>query len=293
MQGIASVLATALVAVGTVLLLLGGLEYAGLRTPASRLMNTATTAKPEHQGQLQALQPWCAIASPATVVATGGAAPAAQHMAFPVTPFPANFWFVKTVKTGSSTLTSVFHSICSHYGIQWLQTDLVRSAVGVGKPKSVALANTMQQLANVTDNEYLAITSHMFFNQKVADVLQPKMLFTTVRHPLGRVYSHFVQDACVEAAVQRGWNNKLPVKIVQEVGPNACDVDPEFLAAALQNDTLESRWAFARSKSGRNHVYNYIRGDKSSVQDAASQYSFIFTAERMNEGESALPFSPV
>ncbi|KAF6255123.1 hypothetical protein COO60DRAFT_250064 [Scenedesmus sp. NREL 46B-D3] len=220
-------------------------------------------------------QPWCP--SPTHV---GPVTPSS----LPVTPFPANFWFVKTVKTGSSTLTSVFHSICNRHGITWLKTDLSRLTVGVAKPKADQLQAVFDEVAKVTDSDFLAITNHMMYKKDVADVFRPKMLFTTVRHPLSRVHSHFIQDACVGTAKQLGWSHLLPHRQEQDTGPNFCDTDPRFLEQVLQGDTLEARWDFARSKVAQNYVYEYIRGNTWTVDDAAAQYDFIFLAERMNEG---------
>jgi hypothetical protein len=191
---------------------------------------------------------------------------------------------VKTVKTGSSTLTSIFHSICNRYGITWLKTDLSRLAVGVAKPKADQLQAVFDDVAKVTDSDFLAITNHMMYKKDVADVFKPTMLFTTVRHPLSRVHSHFIQDACVGTAKQLGWSHLLPHRQEQPTGPNFCDTDPRFLEQVLQGDTLEARWEFARSKLAQNYVYEYIKGDTWTVDDAAAQYDFIFLAERMNEG---------
>uniref|UniRef100_A0A383W372 Sulfotransferase n=1 Tax=Tetradesmus obliquus TaxID=3088 RepID=A0A383W372_TETOB len=289
-----SALVRVLSVLGAVLFVCGVMEFMALRAPtdsnkyqvlsaagaAAAAAVSASGAPAAAAAAAAALpppgrQPWCP--SPVHV---GPVTPSS----LPVTPFPANFWFVKTVKTGSSTLTSVFHSICNRYGITWLKTDLSRLAVGVAKPKADQLKAVFDDVAKVTDADFLAITNHMMYKKDVADVFKPTMLFTTVRHPLSRVHSHFIQDACVGTAKQLGWSHLLPHRQEQETGPNFCDTDPRFLEQVLQGDTLEARWEFARSKLAQNYVYEYIKGNTWTVDDAAAQYDFIFIAERMNEG---------
>jgi hypothetical protein len=270
---------------GAVLLVCGVMEFMALRGPTDsnkyQILSThgfsaaGSTPPSVAAAAAAARQPWCP--SPTHV---GPVTPSS----LPAVPFPANFWFVKTVKTGSSTLTSIFHSICNRYGITWLKTDLSRLAVGVAKPKADQLQAVFDDVAKVTDSDFLAITNHMMYKKDVADVFKPTMLFTTVRHPLSRVHSHFIQDACVGTAKQLGWSHLLPHRQEQPTGPNFCDTDPRFLEQVLQGDTLEARWEFARSKLAQNYVYEYIKGDTWTVDDAAAQYDFIFLAERMNEG---------
>lgn len=212
---------------------------------------------------------------------------------FPTTtPFPTNFWYVKTYKTGSTTLSSVFNSICAHYGIVWLRWDTVKAVAQLQNQGVRHLEQGMKQaVENVyaaTDIKHLAITSHISYSdQAAAQFKQPLMRFTSVRHPVARVHSHFIQNLCYKTAQEMGWEPGSPADGAGPAGPSACDNgdDASYLQQALRNDTIEKRWKFARKAFQQNLMFTYIKGSASSVEDAADQYDFIFVSERMNEGE--------
>jgi hypothetical protein len=214
---------------------------------------------------------------------------------FPVVnPFPANFWYVKTYKTGSTTLSSVFNSICQHYGVVWLKWDEMKIVFQMNDkgPKPTQFQQGMQasidKVANSSDFKYTAITSHIPYSEQAAELFsKPLMRFTSVRHPVARVHSHFIQTLCFWTAVRQGWKPFAPLNTTGPPGPSACDSgdDSTYMQLATANDTVEHRYDFARKHFQQNLMYWYIRGDVRSVEAAAEQYDFIFVSERMNEGE--------
>ena len=106
-----------------------------------------------------------------------------------ITPFPTNFWYVKTFKTGSTTLSSVFNSICVHYGIVWLRWDTVKGVTALHQDRNVGSSPTPYELAMksaidkvyaATDIEHVAITSHIPYTDEAAvQFRQPLMRFTS------------------------------------------------------------------------------------------------------------------
>lgn len=216
---------------------------------------------------------------------------------FPMTtPFPVNFWYVKTYKTGSTTLSSVFNSICQHYGVVWLKWDEMKVVFQLSDkgtkptPYQVGMKNAIDKVFNSSDFNYVAITSHIPYSEQAAELIQqPLMRFTSVRHPVARVHSHFIQTLCFWTAVRMGWKPFAPLNTSGPPGPSACDSgdDSTYMQLATANDTVEHRYDFAKKHFQQNLMYWYIRGDARTVEDAADQYDFIFVSERMNEGESA------
>lgn len=214
---------------------------------------------------------------------------------FPTTtPFPANFWYVKTFKTGSTTLSSVFNSICVHYGIIWLRWDTVKNVAQLEiegsspTPFEQGMKDAISSVYAATDIEHLAITSHIRYSDEGArQFRQPLSRFTSVRHPVARVHSHFIQNLCYNTAQAMGWRPGSPADSDGPPGPSACDNgdDASYLQLALRNDTIEHRWEFARKRFQQNMMFWYIQGSTETVEDAADQYDFIFVSERMNEGE--------
>lgn len=211
-----------------------------------------------------------------------------------VNPFPSNFWYVKTYKTGSTTLSSVFNSICQHYGVVWLKWDEMKLVFQLNDkgPKPTQFQQGMQaaidKVANSSDFKYTAITSHIPYSEQAAELFsRPLMRFTSVRHPVARVHSHFIQTLCFWTAVRQGWKPFAPLNTSGPAGPSACDSgdDSTYMQLATANDTVEHRYDFARKHFQQNLMYWYMRGDVRGVEAAADQYDFIFVSERMNEGE--------
>eukprot|EP00775_Hariotina_reticulata_P000809 gene809-1125_t len=126
-----------------------------------------------------------------------------QRDALPASPFPVSFWLVKTFKTGSSTLAGVFRSISSHYGIVPISEEATRDEMVINV---TVLAGAMKAARHVSyaDN-MISIVTHLPYAEPVFEAFreisitppQP-LLFTTIRNPVSRVYSSYVQDACMK-----------------------------------------------------------------------------------------------
>ncbi|WIA19512.1 hypothetical protein OEZ85_004123 [Tetradesmus obliquus] len=157
-------------------------------------------------------------------------------------------------------------------------------------PKPTQFQQGMQaaidKVANSSDFKYTAITSHIPYSEQAAELFsRPLMRFTSVRHPVARVHSHFIQTLCFWTAVRQGWKPFAPLNTSGPAGPSACDSgdDSTYMQLATANDTVEHRYDFARKHFQQNLMYWYMRGDVRGVEAAADQYDFIFVSERMNE----------
>jgi hypothetical protein len=195
-------------------------------------------------------------------------------------PFPASFWLVKTVKTGSTTIASVLRQICAHYGVVPVSkrgiNPVERLADGAA---AAALRELVLRARNATDASEFSIITHLNYSdaklgafQAALDGRQP-LLFTSVRHPLQRTYSHFIQAKCANAAAVLGG------KIIE------CDRNATYLHKLLELDNIRNRWSFVRVPSRHNLVFNYVRGNTTTAEAALAQYDFVFVSERMDEGK--------
>lgn len=109
---------------------------------------------------------------------------------------------------------------------------------------------------------------------------RPLLLFTSLRHPVSRVHSGYVQVACqavVRSFIPDPDHATNAVQCGGIEGGNSTILD-----IVRQNDNLESRWAFVRGKKGNNN-YKVVKGPARSPQEVFRQYDFIFVQERMKE----------
>lgn len=223
--------------------------------------------------------------------------------AVPVTPFPRSFWwvlsiehvpkhlrllairlypplagrYVKAHKTGSSTLAGVFRNICAHHGITPVKKNKFNPLEWMPDAQAAAkLGELVDAARNATDALEFAIITHLNFSHpklnaflRAMDGLRP-LLFTAVRHPLKRTYSHFIQKKCAQ--------------VHGILGGRQCDRSQAHLNKALEFDTIENRWKFVKQPSMRDYMFNYIRGNATTVEAALAQYDYVFVTERMDEG---------
>lgn len=171
------------------------------------------------------------------------------------TPFPVSFWYVKTFKTGSSTLAGVFRSIGAHYGVSMLKTPGV----------FMSFPEVKDGLAKHYDwSEHVGLANHIAFSRKIATLFQgPFLLFTSVREPVSQFHSFFI-EACLGRV-------KSP-----EQQEERC----------YKSRNVAERMHMARTTQYNPQV-NYIRGEmsvsNSSMEAVAAQYDFIFVQERLDE----------
>lgn len=193
--------------------------------------------------------------------------------------------YVKTHKTGSSTLAGVFRSICAHYGITTVRRDLLYAAQhnnpgqldGKDNVDMDRVAEAIDLAKNASELAAVAVVNHLKLTEAKLALLQPEFIFSSVRHPVPRIYSQFVDNLC--------WANKNRGKL----GYDACwffNSSSAFGQRVLSEDTLENRWQFLKTYP-RDQSFHYMRGSAATVVDALDQYAFVFVAERMDECESA------
>ena len=171
------------------------------------------------------------------------------------TPFPVSFWYVKSFKTGSSTLAGVFRSIGAHHGISVLKAP---SAVMIFPEVRDGLAKHYEW------SEHAGLANHIAFSGKVAALFKrPFLLFASVREPVSQFHSRYVEDCLLRATALRKNNSNC------------------FLSSSTAQRMITAR------TMQYNPQVNYIRGDmsenNSSMEAVADQYDFIFVKERMDE----------
>jgi hypothetical protein len=206
--------------------------------------------------------------------------PSPQHI---VSPFPISFWLVKTVKTGGTTIASVLRQICARYGVVPVNKRSINPLERLADAEAAAaLQSLVLGAKNATDALEFSVITHLNFSdaklaafQAALDGRKP-LLFTSVRHPLARTYSHFIQAKCANAAAVLGG------KIIE------CDRNETYMIKTLELDSIRNRWSFVRVPSRHNLLYHYMRGNATTVETALSHYDFVFVAERMDEGEGLL-----
>jgi len=190
--------------------------------------------------------------------------------------------YVKTHKTGSSTLSGVFRSICAHHGITPVRRDLLYDA----QPRSLfqpgamdnadmpKVQSAVDQAYNASEVSAVGIVNHLKYSPARAAFLKaPFFRFSSVRHPVSRIYSQFVDDNCWGSL--RGREKSLCFSF------NGTSI---FGRSVLSQDTLENRWKYVR-RYPHNHCFNYMRGAAATPKEVLDQYDFVFVAERMDECE--------
>ena len=170
------------------------------------------------------------------------------------TPFPQSFWFVKVPKVGGSTLGGVMRSVAAHHGIYTI-TPSPGQFFFSDPWVEAALANLTTLSAR--EHKYVAVANHIGYNPNLEQFFpsNPILKFTGVREPVSRVYSYFIEKLC---------------RIQMNNG--------EF----CEKDTLANRRTFA-SRLKEDSIFNYVKGNATTAQEAFDQYNFMFVQERMFE----------
>jgi hypothetical protein len=194
-----------------------------------------------------------------------------------VSPFPASFWYVKNVKVGGSTLAGVLRGVATRSGVAalnpkpgrigWKKVDEIRSAAAA---------------AHALGFEHTAITNHGAYLPEAGEFLttpavapRTPLLFTTVRHPVGRVLSAYFFNLIGEHRGRTG-------VYTREEGER-CVADLRAGRSCALLEGFEDHYVHGDGPFGRNHVFKYISGGKESPKAAYEQYDFVFVTERFDE----------
>lgn len=172
-------------------------------------------------------------------------------------------------------------AISAHYGITLVPAHVTWSE----DPPLSALRHGIQQARNASESGAISIQTHTPYKDLRAKLMReatiggkPLLLFTSVRHPVSRVHSSFVQDNCQLAARDI---NPDPLWVRTQC-QGSDGGNQTILNMVLQNDTLETRWEFVR-RHPRNRNFGIMRGFDRSPRAVADMYDFIFVQERMAE----------
>ena len=171
------------------------------------------------------------------------------------TPFPISFWYVKSPKTASSTLSGVFRSVAAHHGMIVLKPPGADSIVDPSQVKA-ALKVGLKMV------QHVGLANHIVFSKAVVDLFkpQPVLLFTSVREPLSQFHSRYVQRCLQSGKVK----------------------DPEQCLEANIEGRLELAHSLVESPQ-----YDYVRDrsapSEESVEATLANYDFVFVRDRLEE----------
>ena len=190
-----------------------------------------------------------------------------------ITVFPTSFWFVKNVKVGGTTLAGVLRGMCAHYGMACLNPKEGR--IGWKREEEIIAAATA---AKDVGFEHVTITNHGAYLPEAAEYLgegsQKPLLFTTLRHPVGRVLSAYFYNLIGEHRSRTGVSEEEGAACIEALrSGETCKLLEGFEEHYVHDDGV----------FGRNHIFKYISGGKSTAADAFAQYDFVFMTERFDE----------
>ena len=179
--------------------------------------------------------------------------------------FPNEFWFVKTMKVGGTTLQCILNTICARYNIVYMGVPSSNNWLGWNKSWG---SQVISQYRSLPGFRHVAITDHGEFDPALAERLHNPLLFTAVRDPIDRALSHiffFFRPGTgrkdLLTPTMRAINSSLqfPEELFQSI------------RKVLQEEGLHD------------HLFRYIRGNKETPEEAVAQYDFIFVQERFQE----------
>lgn len=189
---------------------------------------------------------------------------------------PLTQLFPLSKQVGGSTLAGVLRGVCEHYGVACINPPdsgpgSSHSRIGWKKDDEIAAAVSA---AYEVGYEHVAITNHGAFTPAAAAHLGRPLMFTTVRHPVGRVLSAYFYNLLGSHRSHQG----LPL-----------EAGAQCIKALRQGDDCELMQGFERHYVngdgifGRNHIFKYVAGDKRTPAQAIAQYDFVFVTERFDE----------
>jgi hypothetical protein len=179
--------------------------------------------------------------------------------------FPNEFWFVKTMKVGGTTLQGILNTICARYNIVYMGVPSSKNWLGWNISWG---SQVISQYRSLPGFRHVAITDHGEFDPALADRLRNPLLFTAVRDPIDRAISHIFfffrpgtgrKDLLTPTIKATNSSLQFPEELLQSI------------TKVLQEEGLHD------------HLFRYIRGNKETPEEAVAQYDFIFVQERFQE----------
>lgn len=178
----------------------------------------------------------------------------------------------------------VSRAISAHYGVTPVPAHVTWSE----DPTLGELRRGIRDAKNVSETGAISYQAHTHFTASRAALMRaatvgqrPLLLFTSLRHPVSRLHSGYVQVSCQEV-VRRSNPSTDPVAMITTQCGGLGGGNATVLDMVRQNDTLASRWAFATLKKG-NENYVAVKGQARTPQEVFDMYDFIFVQERMAE----------
>lgn len=178
--------------------------------------------------------------------------------------FPNEFWFVKTMKVGGTTLQSILNTICGRYNVVYMG---VPATDFLGWNNSWGF-RTISEYRALPGFRHVAITDHGNFDPALAEQLRNPLLFTALRDPVDRAISHIYfffrpgtgrKDLLTPTIEAIDSSLPFPGKLV------------ESIVKVFQEEALHD------------HLFRYIQGNKETPEEVVAQYDFIFIQERFLE----------
>lgn len=163
-------------------------------------------------------------------------------------------------------------SLCAHYGMACINPPGEPGArIGWKKEDEVISA---AQAAKDVGFEHFAVTNHGKYMPKAAASLVKPLLFTMIRHPVGRTLSAYFYNLLGSHRSHEG----LPI----EMGKECVDLLQSGKHCSLL-DGFDEHFVNGNGTFGRNHMFKYIQGNKKTATAAFEQYDFVFVTERFDE----------
>jgi hypothetical protein len=175
-------------------------------------------------------------------------------------------------------------AISAHYGIAPVPAHFTRWSEDPALSKfqrGIKAARNVSEAGAISYQAHTHVTASRLALMRAATVgRQPLLLFTSLRHPVSRLHSGYVQVACQDVVRSMDPDANQATMVVQCGGLGGGNAT--VLDIVRQKDTPESRWAYARRRSG-NENYNVVKGAARNPQETFNQYDFIFVQERIKE----------
>jgi hypothetical protein len=162
-----------------------------------------------------------------------------------------------------------------------LSAEATKTEGSINVAKLVAAFQTAKSVSN-TDSP-VAIVTHLPYTEAIFDafrdaVVKPPrpLLFTVIANPVRRMYSSYVQDACMRVA-----REELGDAYSDQCGENLTG-EARYIAKALSNETEASMWPFIK-RHPKEVNYNFLKGNANSPKEVLDRFDYVFIAERWEE----------
>jgi hypothetical protein len=177
------------------------------------------------------------------------------------------------VQVGGSSLAGVMRALCAHYGIACINPPSSDTGNRIGW-KTEDEIKAAASAAYAVGFEHVAVTNHGAYIPSAMRHLGKPMMFTMVRHPVGRTLSAYFYNLLGSHRSHEG----APL----EDGRRCLEALRSGRHCALL-DGFEEHYVHGDGTFGRNHIFKYTAGEAKTAAAAFDRYDFVFVTERFDE----------